>query len=129
MRIPYSTEQGIILAEQGNLVREQGILSVRIQFNGEWDFPGPGLLGEFRFTPQNPAFIAARRSAAEDMRRLLVDVPSGGKQPIYPDRHAAESNDQETRDRKNPRPSLFFNERVACEVQHSRTHWITRSVC
>ena len=31
MRIPYSTERGIILAEQGILAREQGILSVRIE--------------------------------------------------------------------------------------------------
>jgi hypothetical protein len=31
MRIPYATEQGIILAEQALLVREQGILSARIE--------------------------------------------------------------------------------------------------
>jgi hypothetical protein len=34
MRIPYSTEQGIILAEQGFLPREQGILSARIHTDG-----------------------------------------------------------------------------------------------
>jgi hypothetical protein len=31
MRIPYATEQGIILAEQGILAREQGILSAGIE--------------------------------------------------------------------------------------------------
>jgi hypothetical protein len=30
-RIPYSTEQGIILAEQAIFTREQGILSARIE--------------------------------------------------------------------------------------------------
>jgi hypothetical protein len=31
MRIPYSMEQGIILAEQGFLARDQGILSVGLE--------------------------------------------------------------------------------------------------
>jgi hypothetical protein len=31
MRIPYSTEQGIIFAEQGILSQEQGILSAGIE--------------------------------------------------------------------------------------------------
>jgi hypothetical protein len=31
MQIPYSTEQGIILAEQGILAREQRILSAGIE--------------------------------------------------------------------------------------------------
>ena len=31
MRIPYSTEQGIIFAEQGILAQEQGILSAGIE--------------------------------------------------------------------------------------------------
>jgi hypothetical protein len=31
LRIPYSVEQGIILAEQGVLAREQGILSAGIE--------------------------------------------------------------------------------------------------
>jgi hypothetical protein len=35
MRIPYSTEQGIILAEQGFLAREQGILSAGIEIIAE----------------------------------------------------------------------------------------------
>jgi hypothetical protein len=34
MRIPYSTEQGIILAEQGLLTREQGFLSAGIEIIG-----------------------------------------------------------------------------------------------
>jgi hypothetical protein len=35
MRIPYSMEQGIILAEQGILAREQGILSAGIEIIAE----------------------------------------------------------------------------------------------
>jgi hypothetical protein len=31
MRIPYSTEQGIILPEQGLLAKEQGILSADVE--------------------------------------------------------------------------------------------------
>ena len=39
MRIPYSTQQGIILAEQGSLAKEQGILSAGIEIVAERDFP------------------------------------------------------------------------------------------
>ncbi len=38
MRIPCSTEQGIILAEQRILAREQGILSARIEIIAEEGF-------------------------------------------------------------------------------------------
>ena len=31
---PYATEQGIILAEQGNLAQEQGILSAKVETIG-----------------------------------------------------------------------------------------------
>ena len=38
MRIPYSTEQGIILAKQGILAREQGILSAGIELSPDETF-------------------------------------------------------------------------------------------
>ena len=49
-RIPYSTEQGIILAEQGNLAREQGILPARIEIIAGWEFSDKELLGDVRFS-------------------------------------------------------------------------------
>ena len=49
MRIPYSTEQGIIFAEQGILAREQGILSARIEV-----FEKMPRLGRTRNRPRGP---------------------------------------------------------------------------
>jgi hypothetical protein len=36
-KIPYATEQGIILSEQGILTRKQGILSLNVRFAPEAD--------------------------------------------------------------------------------------------
>ena len=43
--------------------------------------------------------------------------------------HAGRKYDPQTRDRKSPRSSLFLYERVACEVQRTRAHWIAGAVC
>jgi hypothetical protein len=40
MRIPYSTEQEIILPEQGLLAKEQGILSAGVEFTARGGFFG-----------------------------------------------------------------------------------------
>ena len=54
MRIPYSTEQEIILPEQGLLAKEQGILSAEVEFTarggggGGGDFLDNGRLGSVR---------------------------------------------------------------------------------
>ena len=52
-RIPYSTEQGIILAEQRILAQEQGILSAEIEIIVERDFQHKRRLGNVRFTPES----------------------------------------------------------------------------
>jgi hypothetical protein len=52
-RIPYSTEQGIILAKQGIFAREQGILSTAIETIAGRDFRHKERLGNVRFRFSN----------------------------------------------------------------------------
>ena len=54
MRIPYSTEQGIILTKQGILAREQGILSAGIE-----------LIAGMRFSAQRTSVMSAGTPKAD----------------------------------------------------------------
>ena len=51
-QIPYSTEQGIILSEQGSLAQEQGILLAGIEIIAGVRFPAPRALGNVRCYPK-----------------------------------------------------------------------------
>ena len=79
--IPYATEQGIILAEQGTSARYQGILSARIEIIAERDFRHKTRLAvDVRFTP-----IADIRSRSSDVcfvKSRHCDRPT--RCPLYP---------------------------------------------
>jgi hypothetical protein len=62
--IPYSTEQGIILAEQGISARDQGILSARIEIIAERDFRHKRRLAVMSTLPPRRTFRAASGMSA-----------------------------------------------------------------